>query len=326
MIRLLALVISFGLQIVAASIAIRFMKITKYRLSWILLSAAFTLMAARKIIQLAELTNGGTSEEIAIIDEWLGTLISVMIIAGVILMREIFFSLKTAEADRLRAERRVLHAVITTEENERKRFAKDLHDGLGPLLSTVKMSLSALSGRIGDPSGKEILSNTQHVVNEAIGTIKDISNILSPHILSNFGLLSATGSFISKINKTMVFNIEFTSNIEEERFNSDVEVVMYRAICELINNSIKHSGASKIDIDLNKQGKFLILQFSDNGRGFEKEGTENDTNRGMGLSNIATRVKSVNGVFILDSAPGKGTQALIKIDISDIDYTYLENE
>ncbi len=325
MIRLLALVISFGLQIVAASGAIRFMKITIYRLTWILLSSAFTLMAARKIIQLAELSSGGASEEMMVIDEWLGTLISVMIITGVILMREIFFSLKAAEADRSRAERRVLHAVITTEENERKRFAKDLHDGLGPLMSTVKMSLSALSGRITDPTGTEILSNTQRVVNEAIGTIKDISKNLSPHILSNFGLLSAANSFISKVNQTRVFNIELTSNINKERFNSDVEVVMYRALCELINNSIKHSGASKIDIDLNKQGNFLILHFSDNGRGFNKTENEMEGKMGMGLSNIITRVKSVDGIFVLDSSPGKGTQAFIKLEISDTDYTYNEN-
>jgi len=314
MVRLLALVISFGLQIVAASIAIRFMKLTKYRLSWILLSSAFTLMAARKVILLIELTRGVTSEEVAVIDEWLGTLISVLIISGVIFIREMFISLKRAETERSRSERRVLHAIITTEENERKRFAKDLHDGLGPLLSTVKMSVSALSARTTDRSDKEILNNTNHVVNEAIATIKDISNILSPHILSNFGLASAARSFISKVSQTKALNISFNTNIEDERFNSDVEVVLYRAVCELVNNSIKHSGASNVEAELNKHGKFLILQFSDNGRGFETSVIGTDEIMGMGLSNIETRVKSVNGMFVLDSSPGKGLQALIRID------------
>ncbi|MCD4770362.1 MAG: sensor histidine kinase [Bacteroidales bacterium] len=274
-------------------------------------------MAARKIIQLIEITRGETSAQLQMIDAWMGTLISVMIIGGVILIREIFFSLKKAETDRIKSERRVLHAIINTEENERKRFAKDLHDDLGPLLATVKMSISALSNRITDPVDKEIISNANHIVIEAINTIKDISNTLSPHVLSNFGLVSATNSFISKVNKTKTLNINFVSNIGKERLNNDVEVVLYRAICELIHNSVKHSGATIVEIDLNIHGKFIILQFNDNGRGFDAEEVKNSENRGMGISNIETRVKSVNGMFFKDTAPGRGLQVLIRINIAE---------
>ena len=179
------------------------------------------------------------------------------------------------------------------------------------------MSLSALSERIKNKTDKEILQNTNVVVNEAISTIKDISNILSPHVLSNFGLLSATNSFIAKINKTGSMNISLTSNLGDLRFNNDIEVVLYRTACELINNSIKHSGASKIDIDLNKHGKFIILQVQDNGRGFDKNILVSGENNGMGISNIETRVKSVNGVFILETSPGKGMQSIIRINIID---------
>ena len=102
--------------------------------------------------------------------------------------------------------------------------------------------------------------------------------------------------------------------MENTRLDPETEVVMYRAACELINNSIRHSGASRIEIDLNKLEKFITLQFSDNGRGFDMEFLNTDDNtRGMGLSNIDTRVKSVDGVFILESNPGKGTSALIKM-------------
>ncbi|MBS0010855.1 MAG: sensor histidine kinase, partial [Bacteroidales bacterium] len=317
MIRLLALIISIALQIVAASIALRFMRLTKYRLSWILLSISFTLMAVQKTIQLVEFTSGDTSPELEMVDAWMGTFISVMIFAGVILIRELFFSLKKAEYDRIRSERRVLHAIITTEEKERKRFAKDLHDGLGPLLSTVKMSVSALSARITEPTDREILNNATVVVNEAITTIKDISNILSPHVLSNFGLLSATNSFASKISKAGAIKIEITSNLGKERFNSDTEVVLYRAACELINNSVKHSGASRIGVELNKHGNFIILQVQDNGHGFDNTLLENEEGRGMGLSNIETRVKSVNGVFIMETTPGNGMQAIIRINLTE---------
>ncbi len=289
MVRLLALVISIGLQIVAASIALRFMKLTKYRLSWILLSLAFTFMAGREIIHLIELTRDESNVYIAVIDNWIGVFISILIFGGVILIRELFLSLKRAEVDRVRSERKVLHAIINTEENERKRFAKDIHDDLGPLLSTVKMSVTALSARASDPVDKDIINNTNHLVNEAIATIKDISNTLSPHVLTNFGLVSAISSFVKKINKARDVNFTFNSNVGDKRFDSDIEAVMYRSTCELINNSLKHSGASNISIDLNIHGNFIILQYNDDGKGFDAEILESEENMGMGLSNIQTR-------------------------------------
>jgi signal transduction histidine kinase len=312
-VRLIALIISIVLQIFAAVIALRFMKLTKYRLSWILLSLSFVFMAVRKLIQLYEYIWGTPSDDIVMLDEWIGVLISFMIIVGVVLIREMFYSLKRAEIDRLKTERRVINAIINTEENEKKRFAKDLHDGLGPLLSTVKMSLSALTEKIKDPSGIEILGNTNHLVNEAISTIKEVSNNLSPHVLSNFGLLSAISAFTVKINQTKALEIDFKSNMENQRLENDKEVVIYRAVCELINNSILHSGASRIEIELNKHEKFITLQFNDNGRGFDTSRLEKEDIKGMGLSNIETRVKSIEGVFILESNPGKGTSALIKV-------------
>lgn len=313
MVRIVALIISIVLQIIAASFALSFMKLTRYRLSWILLSLSFVFMAVRKIIQLSENLRGTPSYTWQMIDEWLGVVVSFMIIVGVILIREIFYSLKRAEIDRIRTERKVLNAVINTEENEKKRFAKDLHDGLGPILSTVKMSLTTLSDRITDPTSLSILSNTNHLVNEAIGTIKDVSNNLSPHVLSNFGLGSAISAFVSKINQTGTVDIDFKTNMEGRRLENDKEVVIYRAVCELINNSIRHSGASKIEIELNKHEKFVTLQFNDNGRGFDMSTLKMEESKGMGLSNIETRVKTVGGAFILESTPGKGTNALIKV-------------
>jgi signal transduction histidine kinase len=295
MVRLVALIISIILMIIAAVIALRFMKLTKYRLSWILLSLSFAFMAALKIIQLFEFFRGTPSFTWQLINEWLGVVISVMIIGGVILIRELFYSLKRADSERIRSEKRVINAIINTEENERKRFAKDLHDGLGPILSTVKMSLSALTDRIKDPSGSVILINTNHLVNEAINTIKDISNNLSPHVLSNFGLASAISAFTTKINQTRAVEIDFKSNMENQRLDNDKEVVVYRAVCELINNSILHSGASRIEIELNKHEKFVTLQFYDNGRGFDTSSLSREDTKGMGLSNIETRVKVLRG-------------------------------
>lgn len=313
MVRLIALIISIVLMILAASIALGFMKLTRYRVSWVLISLSFVFLAVMKIIDLFEYFSGPPTYRWQMVYEWIGVGVSVMIMGGVILMRELFYSLKKAEIDRQRTEKRVLNAIINTEENERKRFAKDLHDGLGPLLSTVKMSLSALGQRIKDPAGQEILLNTNHLVNESIATIKDISNNLSPHVLTNFGLTSAIGAFTAKINQTKAVEIDFKSNMDHVRLENEKEVVLYRATCELINNSILHSGASRIDVELNKQEKIITLHFDDNGRGFDTSSLGKEDAKGMGLSNIETRVRNVEGVFVLESTPGKGMSALIKV-------------
>jgi len=314
MVRLIALIISIALQIIAAVIALRFMKMTRYRLSWILLSTSFVLMSLRTLIQLIEYFEGKPSFELTMMDDWMNVLISVLIISGVVLIRELFTSLKRAETDRMRSDRRLLNAIINTEETEKKRFAKDLHDGLGPLLSTVKMSLSALIPMISDPVGKEILGNTNHVVNEALSTIKEIANNMSPHVLTNLGVASAISTFASKVNQTRSVSIDFRTNMEGERFDTDKEVVLYRAACELINNGMKHSGASRIEMDLHRHQKIITLQYLDNGRGFDTEKLTSEEAVGMGIPNIETRVRAVDGVFLIESSKGKGTSALIRVN------------
>jgi len=314
MVRLIALIISIALQIIAAVIALRFMKMTRYRLSWILLSTSFVLMSLRTLIQLIEYFQGKPSFELTMMDDWMNVLISVLIISGVVLIRELFTSLKRAETDRMRSDRRLLNAIINTEETEKKRFAKDLHDGLGPLLSTVKMSLSALIPMVSDPVGKEILGNTNHVVNEALSTIKEIANNMSPHVLTNLGVASAISTFAAKVNQTRSVSIDFRTNMEGERFDTDKEVVMYRAACELINNGMKHSGASRIEMDLHRHQKIITLQYLDNGRGFDTEKLTSEEAVGMGIPNIETRVRAVDGVFLIESSKGKGTSALIRVN------------
>ncbi len=308
--------ISIILQIIAAAIAIRFMKLTKYRLSWILLSLAFVLIAARTFIQLIEYFWGEPSFRLMMLDDWLGVSISILIIVGVVLIRELFYSLKRAEIQRARAEKRVINAIIRTEENEKKRFAKDLHDGLGPILSSVKMSLSALEKKVArSDGGSEILGSITSMTNEAISALKDISNNLSPHILTNFGPASAIRDFTRKINQTGALEIEFKTNMEKQRLDPDTEVVLYRAACELINNSIQHSGATHIDIELTSVDNIVTMQFIENGKGFDPKKVKSGDKRGMGLSNIETRVRSVNGIFILESEEGEGTSALIKLTV-----------
>ncbi|MGD9992016.1 MAG: sensor histidine kinase [Salinivirgaceae bacterium] len=315
MIRLIALLISITLQLVAAIFALRLMRVTKYRASWVLISLGFLLTAIKRTIKLIQFLDDDFSFYLTMADDWLGVIISFLFTAGVFLIGEIFYALKRAEIERNRSEKRVLNAIIQTEEKERKRFAKDLHDGLGPLLSTVKMSISAiLNNKINNQ--QEILENTNVVINEAISSIKEISNNLSPHVLTNFGLVSAIKNFSHKINETKSVNITLSSNMENERFDHNVETILYRASCELITNTLKHAKAKNIQLNISKHINTLTIQFHDDGQGFNPDKTLTNVNSGMGFSNITSRIKSINGVFILNSSPGKGTNALIKVRLN----------
>jgi signal transduction histidine kinase len=313
MVRLVALLISITLQLIAAIFALRLMRVTKYRASWVLISLGFVLMAIKHAIKLIQFLNDDFSFYLTLADDWLGVIISFLFTAGVFLIGEIFYSLKRAEMERNRAERRLLNAIIQTEERERRRFAKDLHDGLGPLLSAARMSVSALLQNNSEVHSRSVLENTNNVINEAIGSIKEISNNLSPHVLTNFGLSSAIKNFAHKINQSKTIQINFQSSVENERFDSNTEVVLYRATCELINNTLKHADASIVEINLQRYHRTLTIEYTDNGKGFDPEKKGGEDGKGMGISNISSRIKTINGVFVLNSNPGEGMHALIKV-------------
>ncbi len=315
MITLIALIISILLQFVAAIYSIRLTKVTKYRLSWILISVGFLFMAIRRFIEFISFLGGDYSQDLGILNNWLGIVTSLLITAGVILITELFNYLKKVEKAREESEKEILNAIIKTEEKERKRFAKDLHDGLGPILSTVKLSISTLSQIEHKKRNKEIISNTEVVINEALKSIKEISNNLSPHILNNFGLASAIKSFTNKIVKSKAINISFNSNMHDERLDENVEVVLYRIVCELMNNTVKHASANNIGIDLIKNNNLIKLVYTDDGKGFDVEKVLNEKTSGMGYSNMLTRIKSLKGKLNINSSKEKGTEVVIEVNI-----------
>ena len=315
MLTIPALIISIVLQIVATIVVISLIKVTRFNVSWILLSIGFIFMAVRRLIEFLPFMDVELSRFVISINNWLGILISVLIVVGVFYIKKIFKELQKAEEARLIMEKRVLNAVINTEESERKRFAKDLHDGLGPLLSSVKMSFSAVAVNAENKDQKAILESAKQAINEAISSLKEISNNLSPHILDNFGLASAIRSFTNKIDQTGKIKIEFRSNIHEKRYPGNTEVILYRAVCELITNTLKHAKAKKILISLDEEDSKLKVLYQDDGRGFDYNQVLLNETGGMGLPNIRSRINSINGNFAVDSLAGEGIVVTIEVSV-----------
>ena len=172
------------------------------------------------------------------------------------------------------------------------------------------MSISALS-ETQDERSKEILRNANYVIDEAIRSLREISVNLSPHILNDFGLARAVSNFINKLPRSSM-RINYSTNLRTERFDMDIEVILYRVICELINNSLKHSGATQITISLIYADETLRLDYRDNGCGFDISAQEQ---QGMGIVNIRSRIRSLKGSMEMKSTPGKGMVAQIEIHI-----------
>lgn len=317
MLTLIALIISIILQFFAALIAIRLTKKTKYRLSWILITVGLLFMAIRRFLELISFLDPENTEYLSEFNNWLTVFTSFIITAGVILIGELFNFLGKMEKQRQEMENKVLHAIIKTEETERKRFARDLHDGLGPLLSNIKMSLSSLKKTEPNLNDNQIFCNTEKTINESIKTIKELSNNISPHILINFGLYSAVKNFISKISGSQPINIDLQSNFKDTRFSENTEVILYRVICELITNTIKHANAKNIDILMQKHQNLIQLRYSDDGIGFNFDQTLKASTNTMGLKNIVSRIKSANGHINAYKLVQGGMRIEIKINIQD---------
>ena len=301
----IALLLSVAMQIATAAIAVGLIKKTKFNISWILITAALLMMAVRLLYELPQVVDGVVVESVfgrAI--SWMGVLISLCLLIGIAFINKIFNKIREADNLRNEMDKKVLDAIIKTEESERKRVAKELHDGLGPLISNLKMTLSALS--LPPDSGQsEMVRSMKQVVNESLTAIREISNNLSPHVLESFGLLPALKAFTGKITESKIISIGIEGNIQGKRFSQNVEISLYRVLCELINNTLRHSGAAKVHIRLVEADGYLFVSYRDNGKGLPS-GTNLSDHSGMGFSNIESRLKAINGKIELNTSDFKG--------------------
>lgn len=305
------------LQFFAAAVAVKLTKVTKFNLSWILISFGFIFMAVQRLAEFLPFVTNFKPQDFRLFYIWLGAITSLFFATGVFLIQKIFEYMKRVEQKTREQEKALLNAIIQAEERERRRFATELHDGLGPLLSTIKMSVSSLAAVETNPSSLSVIKNTNMVISEAIKSIQEISNNLSPHVLNNFGVAKAIRNFVNKINQSKGMKVAFKTNVMDVRFKTGVEVVVYRSVCELINNSIKHSGASKVNIELTADAKEIIVNYRDNGVGFDTESLFADEKvAGTGYFNMLSRVQSLKGTLEVFSDKDKGILVAIAVPVN----------
>jgi len=219
-------------------------------------------------------------------------------------------------AVRKETERKILSTVIRTEERERERFAKDMHDGLGPLLSTIKLYVNELGSPILEQEERsEFVDQTNEIIDEAIVSTRTISNNLMPRVIHKYGFVKAICSFCDKVNKANRLILNVDKENMDERLNQDLELILFRVITELINNTIKHAQAKNISIKLKRTEKKLSVKFADDGIGFNIEEIMESDHKGMGMKNIISRIKSIKGIYRFEGAKNKGFKIFIDIDL-----------
>jgi len=200
-------------------------------------------------------------------------------------------------------DKRITNAIIDSEEEQRRIFAQELHDGLGPMFPAVKLFLKSLKSTEDKKNTDRFINKVSDIMDESVIIIKELSQKLSPHILANHGLESALKDYFRKI-KSKGINIKYESNLRE-RLSSIIETGLYRVIMELINNSIKYASAGQIKISINKTDNDLYFKYSDNGCGFDVTSVL-QSNKGNGLFNIINRMKAMDAEYRFVSSPGKG--------------------
>ncbi|RZL44237.1 MAG: hypothetical protein EOP00_20635 [Pedobacter sp.] len=197
-------------------------------------------------------------------------------------------------------------SVFEGEQNERIRIARDLHDGIGQMLSVVKMNVSTLN-----PADKTV-EGTLNLVDKTITELRAISHNLIPEAL-NFGLFAALEDICQKINeagKTQVA-LNVGEEINDIQLTQQNKLSIYRIVQEVLNNMIKHANASYISIDIKKANENMLIAIKDNGDGFDT--SKIDDSKGIGWKNISARVHLMDGDMNIKSEKLIGTQIEISI-------------
>jgi signal transduction histidine kinase/ligand-binding sensor domain-containing protein len=210
-----------------------------------------------------------------------------------------------------------LKAIINTEEKERKRIAADLHDGVGQLLTSVKINIAVVIDKINSANlmeVKDILTKSKDLIDITTSEIRNISYNLLPPSLEQFGLSSAIEEELKKMNRNSSYKFSYFGKLINTKFDSKLEVILFRSFQELVNNAVKHSKGSEIVVQLIQHNEKLILMVEDNGIGFDftQAYQKKDSS---GLKNIASRLLLIHGKINVDSSSKSGTSVIIEVII-----------
>ena len=203
------------------------------------------------------------------------------------------------------------YAMLAGQEKAHKRIAEELHDNLGSILVTLNMFADSLQSKKDPEAQKELAGRISEIAHQANEMTRQISHSLHSGVLKHFGLEIAIKELIAALNESDAVTVDSHVQITS-KLDSDLSMNIYRIVQELVNNTLKHSKATKITLDLNQIKDHLSLIYSDNGVGFDKDEVVN----GLGLKNLESRVDRLEGTITTESKPNQGLTTIIEVPVS----------
>ncbi len=206
-----------------------------------------------------------------------------------------------------------MHSMLSGQEVERERVAKDLHDSLGGLLSTVKLQFESVQTQVTNLMNIKSYQKATQLLDEACQEVRNISNNMQPGSLNKLGLVAAIKDLTNRFQGDHYPDIDFQHYGMDKKLESTTRLMVYRIIQELLTNSIKHADANEILIQLTRQENELIIMVEDDGKGYDMENVK----KGMGTGNIASRINYLKGDLSIHSVKDNGTTTMITIPLEE---------
>jgi signal transduction histidine kinase len=200
----------------------------------------------------------------------------------------------------------IFNISATVQDHERKRIAKDLHDGMGTLLSAAKLKLSALNDQ------PQPVKDTIVLLDDAISELRNISHNLMPATLSKLGLVAALQNLFEKIRNLADLQLNLVVHGFMDRIPEEKEMILYRIVLELVNNVVKHANATELTVQLIKYPDEIMLTVEDNGTGFNQDAVHRS---GTGLNNIRSRIAYLDGNVRIDTNEHSGTTVIVDVPV-----------
>lgn len=217
------------------------------------------------------------------------------------------------EKVKVRLKEEQLLAVISSQEIERKRFAEDLHDGFGQLISALKLNINRLDANNPKPITIEdrqaMFDSSVNIINEMYGEVRNIAFNLMPTVLVKKGLVSAVEQLAERFNNSGKVYFQVHAYDLDEKLSDLKEISLYRIVQEIMNNIVKYAMATQVDVQFVKHEDELVVTIEDNGQGFDVNKLEQSN--GNGWKNIRSRLNLIKGEINIDSSPGLGGSTYI---------------
>jgi PAS domain S-box-containing protein len=239
-------------------------------------------------------------------------------IGGIIIFVEMITQRKKVDeiSNRLIEQRSRIAARVETVEEERRKIARELHDGLGQLLTAAHLNLELAEQDMSDDpeQAKEALSRVKDIITTTIREVRNISQNLRPAVLDDFGLVAAVRNLCDDFSRTGTVQVQFSDYEMQKHYSPAIEIATYRICQEALSNIARHSKATEASVDIYNRESYILIVIQDNGTGFDPSDPR-QSNSGSGLINIRERAELLGGNVQIESRTDNGTEILIELPL-----------